>query len=53
MFGCTVFTTGSSESSNIESKLALPNLYSSKIVLKGSSSFASLHHIARSVRLGA
>ena len=29
MVGCTVFTTGSSESSNMESNLALPHLYSS------------------------
>ena len=37
--GCTVFTTGSSESSNMESNLALPHLYSSTIGLSGSFQF--------------
>ena len=47
MVGCTVFTTGSSESSNIESSLALPYLYSSKMDL----SFALRQYIATSVPL--
>ena len=40
MVGCTVFRTGSSESSNMESNLALPHLYSSTRDLSGSFSFA-------------
>ena len=50
MVGCTVFTTGSSESSNMESNLALPHLYSSTIDLSGSFSFAFQQYIATSLR---
>ena len=40
MVGCTVFTTGSPEPSNMESNLALPNLYSLRIDLSRSFTFA-------------
>ena len=47
---CTVFTTRSAESSNIESSLALSHLYSSKMDFSGSFSFALRQYIATSVR---
>ena len=52
MLGCGVFTIGSSESSNIESSLALPQLYSSKMDFSGSLRFALRQYIATSVRPG-
>ncbi|KAK3744023.1 hypothetical protein RRG08_021851 [Elysia crispata] len=47
-----LYTTGSFESSNIESSLALPHLYSSKMNFIGGLSFALRQYIATSVRPG-
>ena len=44
MVGCTVFTTGASEFSNIESSLAMPHLYSSKMDFSGTNLIIHKRH---------